>query len=73
MKKLLPLLAALAIVGCAEEPAEIDTTVEAPADVVTEPADDMMMDDTTMTDDGMMMEDSTMMEGEMMEDTTSTM
>ena len=73
MKKFLPLIAALAVVGCAEEPADVDTTVvDEPAEVITDPVmddttmtDDMMMDDTTMTDD--------MMDGEMMEDTTSTM
>lgn len=71
MKKFLPVIAALAFFGCAEEPADVDTTVVEPAETVTEPADDMMMD-TTMTDD-MVMEDTTMMEGEMMEDTTSAM
>ncbi|WP_143537531.1 hypothetical protein [Rubrivirga marina] len=72
MKKFLPLIAALAVFGCAEEPADVDTTIVEPAETVTPPADDMMMDDTTMTDD-MMMEDTTMVDGEMMEDTTSTM
>lgn len=72
MKKFLPLIAALAFVGCAEEPAEVPV-VETPAEVITPPADtmDAMMDDTMMEDT--MMTDDTMMEGEMMEDTTSTM
>ena len=73
MKKFLPLLAALALVACAEEPADTDMTIVEDAEVVTPPADDtMMMDDTTMTSDPMMA-DTTMMEGEMMADTTTTM
>ncbi len=68
MKKFLPLLAALAIVGCAEDAAETETPiVEEPAEVVTTPADDAMMDTT-----GAMM-DTTMTEGEMMADTTDAM
>ena len=70
MKKFLPLIAALAFVGCAEEPAEAPV-VDTPAEVVTPPADTMMVDDTMMEDT--MMTDDGMMEEGLMEDTTSTM
>ena len=61
-------LAGLTIVGCAEEEADTpDAIVVEETDVVTEPADDMMMTDSTMMEDPMMA-DSTMMEEGTMED-----
>ncbi len=76
MKKLLPLLAALAVVGCAEEAAPVDTSVvDPPAEVVTEPADDVVVDDAPMTAPPLP-DDTTeagMMEGEMTGDTTPDM
>lgn len=71
MKKTLALALALGFVvaGCAEEPADdIDATVVEPAPVVTEPADDMMMSDTTMMNDDMMA-DTTAMDADV--DTTA--
>ena len=62
MKNLLAALAlaGVALAGCAEEPAETPDPVAPEAEAVTEPVDDMMME-----------EDSTMMEGEMIDaDTT---
>lgn len=45
-------LAGFALAGCAAEEAETtDVTVTEEADVVTPPADDMMMADTSMTTD----------------------
>ena len=72
MKTFLPLIAALAFVGCAEEPAP-EPVIEEPAVVTTPPVDTMMTDDTMVMDDTMMVDDTMMMEGEMMDDTTSTM
>ena len=67
MKKFLPLIAALAFVGCADETPETDTVIVEDAEVVTPAEDDMMMEaDTTMIE-----ADSTMMEGEMMADSTA--
>lgn len=71
MKTFLPLLALLAFVGCAEEPTEVeDTTIEAPAEVVTQPEDDalLMEEDTTMMEQGDVMEADSAMA-----DTTTTM
>lgn len=68
-------LAGFALAGCASEEAEPTTDVMVEdADVVTEPADDMMMADTTMGADttGMMMETAPMEDGAMTEDTTAT-
>jgi hypothetical protein len=54
-------LAGFALAGCAAEEAETDVVVTEEADVVTPPADDMMMADTSMTDTTMVMEADTMM------------
>jgi hypothetical protein len=56
-------VASLSLAGCADDAAETDTVTVEPAPAVTEPADDMMMEDSTMMGDDAMMEDSTMMEG----------
>ncbi|WP_420456106.1 hypothetical protein [Rubrivirga sp.] len=69
MPKLPLLLAALALVGCAEEAA--DPVAEPPAEVVTEPADDVVVP-APMTDEDLADEDG-MTEGEMADDTTSAM
>lgn len=65
--------AGLTLAGCAEEPAETTEPIIDDAEVVTEPADDMMMEtDSTMMEEGDMMADSTMMEADpMMADTTA--
>ena len=57
MKKTLLLALALTSVtlaGCAEEAAESDTVIVDDAAPITEPADDMMMEDTTMMEGGAM-------------------
>ena len=67
MKNTFVLALALGVLaGCADETPEVietDTTIVEPAAPVTEPMDDMMVEDTTMMEDGMM-EDGTMMEGD---------
>lgn len=73
-KTLILAAAALAVAGCAEEPAQTEAPIvlDGPAEVVTEPTDDAVMD-PVMTDDEMMMQDSTMMEtGPMTEGETMT-
>ena len=62
-KTLILAAAALAAAGCAEEPAPTEEPIlDGPAEVVTEPTDDAVMD-PVMTDDELMMGDSTIMEG----------
>ncbi len=70
-KTLILAAAALAVAGCAEEPVQTEAPVlDGPAEVVTEPTDDAVMD-PVMTDDEMM-QDSMMETGSMTEGETTT-
>ena len=63
-------LAGLAFVGCAEEEAETPDPIIDDAEVVTEPTDDMMIEEDSTMMEGTMT-DSTMMDDGMMADSTA--